>query len=325
MAQQLFQRACRVTIDRQTSSSATSFGGANFTPAGPATSTPITTQTTTTTTTTTRIFQSVFDPAAQVPGLRVKFKFRRTLRKEPNTAEISIYNINKDHRAAMNARYDQVTLEAGYADGIGLIFSGQARTIDHVREGVDWVTKIQIGDAEVPYRYGRKAQSYAPGVGILQVAKDLIGTLGPMTAGSPAVIAQALTGVFQSGYAVHGPAAGELSRVLRGSGLEWSIQHGKVQVLPIGKANTETAVLLTPQTGLVGSPAWGTPEPSLPRMSNHTLKFKALIQPTLNPGALASIQSASAKGLFRIQSIEGTGDTHGSSDWILDCEGSPTS
>ena len=272
----------------------------------------------------TTAFQTTFAPGSRIPGLRVVFHFKRTLRAEPSTADISIYNMNKQHRSLLKTRYAPVILSAGYTDTIARVFSGQARTIDHVRHGPDWVTKIQLGDGEVPYRYTRLSKSYGTGVGSLQVANDLIGQLGPTTPGTGAVLEANLTDQLSNGYLVHGPAARELSRLLHGRGLEWSIQHGKVQVLPVGKPSTQTAVLLTPSTGLIGSPEHGTPDPTFKRTSAHTLKWRAFIQPTLDPGGMAQIQSNAAKGNFRIISVEGSGDTQ-SGDWFMSCEGNPVS
>ncbi|MDE2290464.1 MAG: hypothetical protein KGL53_00160, partial [Elusimicrobia bacterium] len=289
--QQLFQRAARLTVGNLDGSTA---------------------------------FQTSFIPGSSVPGLRVSFQIKRSLRQEPASAHIKLYNASRDHRAQMKIRYAPVVLEAGYTNTIGRIFSGQARYIDHAREGPDWVTSIECGDGEVAYRYARFVESYAPGTSVLQVAQRLIAAIGPMTAASAAVLEGALTDQFARGYSVRGTAAQELHALLSGRGLAFSVQHGKVQVLQDGQATTDTAVLLTPDTGLLGSPEHGTPDPSEPRSASRTLKFRCLIQPTLNPGGLVQIKSQSAQGLLRVLSIETSGDTHGG-DWAMTCEGAPRS
>ncbi len=289
MGSQLFQRAARLTIGNLDGSTA---------------------------------FQTAFVPGSQVPGLRVSFQIKRTLKPEPSSAHIKLFNASKEHRAQMKTRGAPVVLEAGYTNTIGRIFAGQARYIDHRREGADWVTALECGDGLMPLRFGRLAESYGPGTSTLQVAQRLIAALGPMTAGSQAVLESALTDQFPRGYVVRGPAAVELHALLAGRGLEFSVQHGKVQVLPQGGSTTDVAPLLTPDTGLIGSPEHGTPEPSQPRTTAKTLKFRCLIQPTINPGGLVNIQAQSAKGLLRVLSVEISGDTHGG-DWVMNCEGAP--
>lgn len=291
MGQQLFQRAARLTVGNLDGSMA---------------------------------FQTALSPRSQTPGLRFAFHFRRSLRPEPGSCTIRLYNASRESRAKMKTRGAPVVLEAGYTDTIGRLFSGQARYIDHRREGPDWVTSIECGDGQVAYQYGRLVESYSPGTSTLQVAQRLIAALGPMTPASQAVLAGALTDQFAKGYLVRGRAADELHRLLAGRGLAFSIQHGKVQVLQTGQATSDVAILLTPDTGLIGSPEHGTPDPSLPQTNQHTLKFRCLIQPTLNPGGLVQIQSNAAQGLLRVLSIDASGDTHGG-EWTMACEGAPKS
>jgi hypothetical protein len=294
VGQLLFQRACRVTV-----------GNANGTTA----------------------YQTTFSPGSMIPGLRVRFEFTRTLRPEPSTAKIEIFNMAQQNRAQLKTRNVPVLLEAGYTNTIAAVFSGQARTIDHKRKGTDWITTITVGDGEVPFRFVRLSKGYGAGTGTLQVVKDLAGALGPLTPGSLQNLAAALTDQFANGHAVHGPAALELSKILHGRGLEWSIQHGQVQILPVGQPSQQTAVLLSPSTGLIDSPEYGTASPVLAGANPpHTLTFRALIQPTLQVGGLASLQSRVAKGLFRIAEIKANGDTQGGDGtWVMACESNPTS
>lgn len=250
-------------------------------------------------------------PAFQTTGLRVKAKIKRSLRFEPNTADIQIYNCNEEHRSQMKGRWIPIVLEAGYGDHLGRIFSGEARFIDHVKEGADWISKCQCGDGERAFRFTRLSKGYGTGTGVLQVAKDLVAALGSAAAGTSTNLAANLTDQFAGGYAVHGQAGRELTKILSGRGLEWSIQDGKIQVLPIGKPNGGTAILLSPTTGLVGSPEHGTPSPQQPQSSQHTLTLKCFLQPTIIPGVAIQLSSRSAKGLMRAATVSIDLDTHG--------------
>ncbi len=262
--------------------------------------------------------------ALQATGLRVRFHVKRTLRFEPSTAEIEIFNVSRAHRERMKARWAPVIVEAGYGTALGRVFSGQARTIDHVRDQTDWITKIQCGDGEAAFRYAMVTDSWGPGTSTLQVAKALAASLGSLTAESEASLQGALTDEFARGYAARGSAARELDRLLSARGLEWSVQDGKVQVLPLGKPTQRRAVLLTPKTGLVGSPEHGTPSPQFATDHSHTLRMRSLLQPTLVPGGLVQLQSQAATGLFRVLSVEHSGDTQGG-DWYSSVEANPTS
>ena len=262
--------------------------------------------------------------ALQTTGLRVQFKVKKSSRFEPNTAEIQVFNLNRDHRAALKDRGAAVVLEAGYTNTLAQIFSGNARTIDSIFQKPDWVSRIQCGDGEQAFQFSRISKGYGPGTSLATMVKDAAGQIGSMTADTVKTLAGMVGQSFAGGAVMQGKASTELTKLLAGRGYEWSIQDGKVQILPNGAATSETAVVVSPSTGLIGSPEHGTPEPTVERDRSHVLKFRSLLQASFKPGALCSIQSAFVTGLYRCWTVEHRGDTH-SGEWISEVEATPTS
>jgi hypothetical protein len=263
--------------------------------------------------------------ALQITGLRVVAKVKKSVRLEPGTTEISVYNLNADHRAQVRERGLPIILAAGYTNTIGQIFQGVVKYADSVRNGPDWVTKIQCGDGEVSYRFARLTQAWGAGTSIQAVATALVNTLGPQAAITAQSLAT-LSGTFPRGYSVSGPAAQELDRLLALRGLEWHFDGGKVVVLQQGQTTGETAVLLSQSTGLVGSPEHGTPSPDKPAKSTHTLKVKALLQSAIRPACLVQVQSdgigATTPAFFRAEAVTHDLDTH-SGPWYTEVECNP--
>lgn len=250
--------------------------------------------------------------ALQITGLRIQAKIKRSVRPEPGTAEISVYNLNAAHRAQLRVRGLPIILAAGYTNTIAQIFEGQIRYADSVRHGPDWVTKIQCGDGEVSYRLARLTQAWGAGTSVRQVVQALVNILGPSTTLTTSTIAT-IPGQFPRGYNVNGPAANALTDILGQRGFEWHFYNGKVVLIPQGATTNETAVLLSPTTGLVGSPEHGTSEPGAPAGSTHLLKVKALLTPTLRVAGLVQVQAdgigATTPAFFRVQKLEDEIDT----------------
>jgi hypothetical protein len=119
---------------------------------------------------------------------------------------------------------------------------------------------------------------------------------------------------FGKGTLLFGNAARALDDFCRSADLEWSIQDGVLQILDRGKALESQAVLLSANTGLIGSPTVD---------HKGIVTFKALIQPDLVPGHKVAFDTRNFKVSqgYRIQECEYTGDTLGSptSPWF--CEG----
>lgn len=257
-------------------------------------------------------------------GLRVQFRVRKSVKPEPNTAEIKVFNLSASTRDKIRKHGAEVILSAGYDGSAAVVFQGDARTIDHVREGAEWITKIACGDGERAYQWARFSDSFAPGTSIVDVIKAAAKALGIGTGNLDQVLGSAnnLRGnltQFANGYTAHGKASNEFDKLCRTAGLTWSIQNGTLQVLPARGAAAGQAVLLTPETGLIGSPEQGTPEK---KGEPPLLKFKSLLLPQLGCGNAVEIRSSSARGQFRVDALDLEGDT-GAAPWYTSGEARP--
>jgi hypothetical protein len=258
-----------------------------------------------------------------VDGLRVQFKVVKSLKKEPNSCELTISNLSKATRSTMRKTRAAIILSAGYADTVAQIFSGHARTTDHKRNGPTWETLIQAADGEVQFQANRVSESFGPGTKVADVIAKLAGASG-LNPGN--VLEAARAGGFRGnldqfaqGYVAHGKAATELERIFKSAGLEWSVQDGALQVLKPGATSTTKAILLSPTTGLIGSPEHAAPDK---KGKPSPLKCKALIQPQFKPGVRVAVQARDVQGEYRIVKVTHTGDTHGPA-WYSELEVRP--
>lgn len=251
-----------------------------------------------------------------VENLRVQFKVKKDLDKSPNTAEINITNLSEKTRSALQTKGARVILQAGYRNALGTIFVGDARTIDHTREGSDWVTKIQCGDGERGMQHARVSESFGPGVKVPGVVTTLADALGFDIGDSVAKLAPVANKQFVNGYSAYGRASTELDKILRAHGFTWSVQDGRIQILRPGDTNTERIILLTPESGLIGSPEFSAPEKA---KKSPVLKFKALLQSEIRPGGRLAFQSERHRGTHKVMKVAHSGDTAGG-DWYTEGE-----
>lgn len=262
----------------------------------------------------------------EISDLRVQFKVEKSLEKNPNSAEIKITNLSEHTRASMTTFGSKVILRAGYGDRQAQLFVGDARVIDHTREGADWVTRIQAGDGARGYSHGRVSRSFPPGTPFA----DVIGFVGNALGIDGSAITKKVASVagrqFAHGYTAHGRASTELDKVLRAAGYEWSIQDGKLQVLEPGEGTTEKVVELSSDSGLIGSPEMSVSKPrkkaktgKAKKTKPPVLKFKALLSADIAPGRRVSFVSEKHTGIHRVLKITHSGDTHGG-DWFTEGE-----
>lgn len=249
--------------------------------------------------------------------LRVQYKVKKTSRKEPNSAEITITNLSQQTRAAMKAKGARVVLQAGYVGTVSQIFAGDARVITHVHEHDkgDWSTILRCGDGERAYLFGQISKSYGANTPVRTVLNDVVAALGIDPGNSRDVT---ISESFLNGYVAHGRAATELERLLKGRGFAWSVQDGRLQILG-QTATTSTITVLSAKSGLVGSPEFGTPDK---KGGPSYLKIKSLLQPQIRPGGKIKLDSISVKGTFRAVTVEHEGDTAGG-NWYTTVDALP--
>ena len=253
-----------------------------------------------------------------VRDLRVTVSIAKSLESTPNTATVNVYNLAERTRAEFQQRPLQVRLEAGYADGgLATLFVGDVRFARSSLGGVDWVTRLELGDGARARKHARVSRSFKAGTTMRTVLDELAKSMG-LTAPKSTDEISALGAQVANGIALSGPSHAELTRVLKASGLGWSIQDHQLQVLPRGGALASTAIVFSEHTGMVGVPEFGAPEQG---GKPPTLAISKLIDPSAlpTPGRKIVVSSRAVNGTFRVTRVTHHGDTHGA-EWRSDVE-----
>jgi hypothetical protein len=252
-----------------------------------------------------------------VHNLRVSFTIDKDSKPEPNTAEISVWNLAANTRALLKKQIPlYVKLMAGYTGAESQIFEGDIAPdgISSVKDGPDWITTFTVGDGLGAHRSARIQESFAKGTPVTAIVTKLAKSLGVGIGNAIEKISQgdvsgALTAMI-NGTVVSGPVPRELERLLASTGYDYSIQDGQLQLVEKGGQIFRQVAHLTPDTGLIGSPEPG---------ADGFTKFRSLLQPKLVPRNQVLLETATYNGIYVLDKIRHTGDTHGS-NWFSDCE-----
>lgn len=251
----------------------------------------------------------------KVEGLRVTFKIERDDKPQPNTLELTITNLSETSRNLIEGKGNRVVLNAGYANQVAQIFSGDIRTVSSRKAGTEWITRILAGDGERAYRFARVNNSFNVNARVADVVKGTIKAL-QQDPGDALLKAEQLAGQFSSGYVQASRASTELTTLLEPFGWSWSIQDGRIELLAPGEVLPGMGPLLSPNTGLIGAPEVTDPDK---KGGPRTLKARSLLQPTLRPGQRFQLTSRSKTGTFKATKVTHIGDTAGG-DWYSDVE-----
>ena len=280
--------------------------------------------------------------AVEIRDLRFAFSIEKGSGENPNQCTCRIYNLNPDSRGLVETVNNVLILKAGYKRDVGeiTIFTGTVTRAITKREGADLVTELEMSDGGLEYRDSKTSFSFAPGVSAGQVLSNIAATFGLPVRPLPSEIAQKQ---YPDGFAFVGRSREAMAKACEYLGLEWSLQNREVQILKKGKAVAMQAFVLSPDTGLIGSPesehktlsekaaakkgitekqkgvrvTFGTDDASGDKgkkLEVQGYKCRTLLQPTMQPGGYVRLDTKSIKQeFFRIEAVTHQGDTHGQS------------
>ncbi len=254
-------------------------------------------------------------------NLTVKFEVQKSVEREPNTATVRIANLARDRREEIEQlETPQLELSAGYVDMMDVIFTGDARDIWSEREGSETWTIIEAEDGGTAYRTAEIEESFGDNVPVLTILRACANAMGVGIGNSESIIAAATLDTagsnFAGGTVLSGPAWRQLDRICRSCSLRWSVQSGVLQLRAAGQPAETTAILLSPGTGLLGSPTRGAKEERTGKVAHSV---EALLIPGLYPGRVVQVESRELNGNFLCRRVGFFGESTGE-EWKADLE-----
>lgn len=258
--------------------------------------------------------------------LRVTFATKKGDTETPNSAEIRVYNLSEATAGRMQREFTRVVLSAGYQSNRGLIFDGTIRQYRKGREnGTDAWLEIIAADGDKAYNWAVVNTTLAAGskpADRVKVCQDSFAGKGAQAGHMPDLGG----GALPRGKVMYGMARKYMRDEAAGTNCSWSFQDGKMQMVKNAGYLPGEAVILTHETGMVGTP----------EQTNEGVKVRCLLNPKLKVNGRIrldnkSVQQAKtdlkagaqrppkmdADGFYRILKVEFSGDTRGN-DWYAD-------
>lgn len=228
------------------------------------------------------------DEAIDVSKLRFRFTVKRGDIQTPNTADIRVYNLAPDTSQKIQKEFTRVVLQAGYDGSFGTIFDG---TIKQVRRGRETPTDIYLditaGDGDRAYNFSVTALSLAAGQNSPKNAVEHIIKGMAANGVSRGYVPDSLpSNNLPRGKVIYGMSRDALRQVTESTDTTWSIQDGKVDIIPLTGAKPATEIpVLTYATGMVG----------LPEQTQNGIRVRSLLNPNLKIGQVIKIDNRSVQ------------------------------
>jgi hypothetical protein len=217
--------------------------------------------------------------------LRFKFDIRRGDLETPNSADIRVYNVSdQTSKSVENVEFSRVVIQAGYEGNYGVIFDGQIKQVRRGRESqVDTYLDITAADGDSVYNFSMTALSLAaenssPVDSVSAVIKGMAefgverGYI-PDLPGDPPTRGKVLFGMSRD----------EMRKLARNTQTSWSIQDGKVVMIPLTAYVPGEIPVLSAETGVIG----------MPEQTSNGINLRLLLNPNIKIGQCVKLNNSS--------------------------------
>lgn len=261
------------------------------------------------------------------PPMRIEFDIEKDSESKPNENIIKIYNLSPITRQTIEQPDMRCVLYAGYEqDANMLLCSGDIATAYSYHDNADWVTELYVLDGLIEIRDTAISVGYQGGVSSTQIVNDIAHKMGVTLVGADSLKSR----LWANGFSFYGAARTALDKVVAGTGLEWSIQNGELQIVNRKGVTKRAGYVLAKDSGLIGFPErtreaarskkQDTPNKkqeekfSFDRQARDGWNVKSLLLPMVNPCDKIKLESQTITNWFRVEKIKHSGDSH-SGDW----------
>jgi hypothetical protein len=212
---------------------------------------------------------------------------------KPNEASVTIHNLSEQTIAQLEAPNQVMQVLAGET-ALGSLFLGSiARRGVVTRNNLpDRTTTISAKDGRRVYRDTQVSRSYPPNTPVATVVQDLVALATAQGLSlSPSNVYP--TDVFPAGWAFQGRWRQALTEILAPRGYYWTIQSRVLYVLTEASTAPGNVPLISPETGLIGSPV----------RTDKGCSFVSVLNPGIVVGRGAQIKSQFFNGLYRVVNL----------------------
>ncbi|KWE70561.1 hypothetical protein WL77_12225 [Burkholderia ubonensis] len=223
--------------------------------------------------------------AIDLSPLRFTFRVQRGDLQTPNSARIRVYNVADNTAQKVEREFSRVVLQAGYEGNFGIIFDGSLIQVRRGRESpTDTYLDITAADGDMAYNFAIVNTTLAAGStpeDHVKVCTAAMGQYGVAEGYRPDLGGRPLP----RGKVMFGMARDHLETVARSTQTLWSIQDGKLQMVPETSYVPGEIPSITSESGMVG----------LPEQTQNGITVKMLLNPSIKIGRLIKLDNRSVQ------------------------------
>lgn len=256
-----------------------------------------------------RDYELIVNDVVVRPPMRIVFDGFQSVKGELNKLNISIYNLNRDHRNALLKAKDEkknipVRLKVGYEDRLLLIFEGQVLVGTAHKDDADLVSSLECLDGGFDYLYSFTNTVVKPGANIIDTILVDMPNTGKGKIGEQPVLTRPKVLIGNSHKLIQETISEDE---------DFYIDDGQLYITKENEVVSAYIPVVKASTGLM----------TTPDLSGNEVKFTTKMNPSLKIGRRCTTESVFApntNGIYKIETINYKGDFTGTA-WDQTCFG----
>lgn len=264
--------------------------------------------------------------ALDVSGLRCTFNISKTIQIQANISEITIYNLSAETENTIIKTGTRIVVEAGYDNShYGVIYDGDIVQVIRSKEnGTDYYITLISMDGDSFLNKGFVSFTLSKGMTSRKIAENIASKAkNPIQVNT---ISESLSKAkLTRGKVVFGLSTDYLKQLSASEKATTYVNNGKLNIVKVKDVPKGKIIVLSPESGLVGTP----------EQNEYGLSGKALLNPQIDINGMVKIdnslvrerrfefgqlqRSLDADGIYRIIKLDYIGDTRGQ-DWYVEFE-----
>lgn len=228
-------------------------------------------------------------------GLDIDLDINFSDGKDPDVSEVIIYNlsddsinqIKKDGYCIVNAGYKHMGNK-------GNVLSGDIEEVTTTWQGLDKLTKIKVTDGGKSWRNSWISKTYKENTKASLIMRDIVNIMGYEIV----EIKPKNDRVYKLGKAINGYCSDVLKILVKDTESKMFVNKNRITIRDQEKG-TKTDFVLSPVTGLVGSPTMNRDNTG-DKKEKITWEVRSLLNPKIETDSLIMIKSKVLDGKYRV-------------------------
>lgn len=223
----------------------------------------------------------------EISKLKIEFEIIKSTIKYPNTAMITITNPNQNTIAALSEKDTEVTLNVGYGTELSLIFFGKIVNVINTATSIERTVTIYARDGIQDWETAVFNKTFESTVSPKEVFDEVVKSFKEVFVAGTVELPKSFDNL--RGMTLSGATKDVMQKILDKFNLNWSIQDNQLIVRDeLQKFETQNAVVISPETGMINSPA----------VTEVGADVTTLLNPQLLPYKVFNITSSNAEVTF---------------------------